>query len=565
MTTNLYDVVLVHPPSFYDFRKRVLFPGPIANTVATYTPVFIMFPLGLISIGSYLEDHGLKVKIFNLAESMLVDKNFDVESFLQRLNADIYGIDLHWSVHSQGAIKIAEICKKYHPDALVVLGGLTATYFADEIVKNFNFIDCVVNGEGEEPLFKLFINSRRLSRLDALYHTPNLTFFDKTKKIVVKTHSRKVEDTLDSFDFTRLRLVEPKIRTLTSSISKEKVWMLPICRGCLFNCVICGGSSYSYKKLMNREKPAFRSPKKLLEDFMILDELGIDSIFLFQDIRLGGKKYVEQLLNTLKDSKWSHIKNVGLELFYPASLSHIKRLSEKRPAEYIGISISPESGDETIRKTYGRIYSNEELLKTCQHCKNENIPLGVFFLVGLGHETVESLERTWNLWEKIGSIEKKVKTRARIFVEVGSMIFLDPGSLAFDNPDKYGYRLKFKSFYEYYQAMQKSPFWPHWISYETVNFNAQELANLMVKSEEKMLEYKRKYDIITDDRYRIRKMFIELEKIFISEYEKVIKISDPIEYDRRIKELALIAKDPVLARSYILTYKIMDDNKEESI
>lgn len=559
---NYYDVVLIHPPSFYDFRKRIWFPGPIANTVATYTPVFIMFPVGLISMGSYLEDRGLKVKIFNLAERMLVDKNFDAEAFLQKLNSDIYGIDLHWAVHSQGAIKIAEICKKYHPESLVVLGGFTATYFADEIVKNFNFIDCIVNGEGEEPIFKLFINSRTFSRLDAFYQTPNLTFFDKTQKKVIKTNYQKVRDNLDSFDFTRLQLVEPNARTLTSSISKEKVWMLPICRGCLLNCAICGGSSYSYKKLMNRDKPAFRSPKKLLEDFMILDELGINSIFLFQDIRLGGRKYVEQLLNTLNGSKWSHIKNVGLELFYPASVSHIKELSGKRPAEYIGISISPESGDETIRKIYGRAYSNEALLKTCEHCKRENVPLGVFFTTGLGHETLESIKITWSIWEKIGSIEKEVKTRSRIFVEVGSMILLDPGSLAFNYPNKYGYKLRFKNFYEYYQAMQKSPFWTHWISYETVNFNAQQLANLMMESEEKMLEYKRKYDIITDYMYKMRRMYIELEKIFISEYDKILKIPDSMEYNSRIKELAEISKDPILAWSYVLTHEISEDKKE---
>jgi len=551
---NSYDIVFLHPPSFYDFRKRIWFPGPIANTVATYTPAFIMFPVGLISMGSYLEDQGIRVKIYNLAEKMLVEKNFNVEEFLQKLEATIYGIDLHWVVHSQGAIKVAEICKKNHPDALVVLGGLTATCFSEEIVENFGFVDCVVNGEGEEPIYQLFKNVSKFNKLEAFYRTPNLTFFDRSKKMVVKTNYLKVVNDLDSFDFTRLRLVEPNTRTLTSSISQEKVWMLPICRGCLFNCATCGGSFYSYKRLMNRDKLAFRSPKRILEDFMILDEMGINSIFLFQDMRLGGKNYSEQLLNTLRGSRWSSIKNVGLELFYPASKSYIMNLSKNKPADYIGISISPESGDEAVREIYGRNYPNEALLRTCKYCKEENIPLGVFFMIGLGYDTFDSIKRTWTLWEKMGSIEKEVKTKSRIFVEVGSMIFLDPGSLAFYYPKKYGYKLKFRNFNDYYKSIEKSPFWIHWISYETINFNAQELANLMIESEKRMLEYKRKYNIITENSYKVRRIFVDLEKIFISEYDRIIKLSDSMEYDIRIRELAEISKDPIIAWSYILTH-----------
>ncbi|MEM3713458.1 MAG: radical SAM protein [Nitrososphaeria archaeon] len=549
-----YDVVLLHPPSFYDFRKKTLFPGPIASTVQSYTHVFLMFPIGLISIGAYLEDLGVKVRIFNLAEKMLTDRSFNVEEFLRKLNAIIYGIDLHWAVHSQGSIRIAEICKKYHPEAFIILGGLTATCFSEEIVKRFKFVDGIINGEGEEAIYYLFSNVKKFNKLDALYRSPNLTFFDDTKGTIIRTPHLKVANNIDFYDFTRLNLVEPNIRTLTSAISKEKVWMLPISRGCLLNCAICGGSSFSYRRLMCREKPAFRSPKKLLEDFMILDEQNIDSIFLFQDIRLGGKRYVDEFLSTFKRSKWARIKNVGLEFFYPSNKTYIENISKNRPADYIGISISPESGDESIRVNFGRPYTNQALLSTCRYCKEANIPIGVFFLTGLGHETIDSLNKTYKLWDKIGLTGKDIRTKAPIFVEVGAMILLDPGSLAFSNPGRYGYKLKFKNFYDYYQAMEKSPFWIHWISYETINFNTIELARLMIESEEKMLEYKRKYNNMEEKIYKIRRMYTELEKVFILEYDKINKIVDPKEYSSKIIELEEILKNPILARSFILTY-----------
>lgn len=543
-----YDVVLIHPPSLYDFREEIWFPGPTARTVPNYTPVFIMFPIGLISIGAYLQDQGVKVKIINLAEKMVTDKYFNVEQFLQRLDSNIYAIDLHWAIHSQGAIKIAEMCKNYHSDSKIILGGLTATCFADEIVSNFQFVDCIIRGEGEEPLFKLISN---INKADAFRQTPNLTFLDR-KKGIVRTENLKVLDNIDPLDFTRLKLVEPNTRTLTSPIFKTRLWNLPICRGCTFNCATCGGSSYSYKKLMNRNRPAFRSPKKLLEDFMILDEQRVHSIFLFQDPRLGGKKYVKQLLDTLEGSRWSHIRNVGFELFYPADRSFIRYLSENRPADNIGLSISPESGVESVRRVHGRNYSNEDLLRTCRCCREFNIPLGVFFMIGLGYETSETIRQMWSIWKKISLIEKKVKGRYHIFADFGPMIFLDPGSLAFDYPEKYGYRLKFKRFNDYYQAM-RSPHWMHWISYETLNMSTLDLANLILESSEEIINNKKDYGMITEKEHKQRKLRVALDRIFVSEFDEIMKIEDPDKRNDRIKELAEIAKDPLLSLSYVLT------------
>jgi hypothetical protein len=74
----IYDLVLLHPPTVYDFRKEMLFTGPISDVVPS-SPVFEMYPVGLTSIGDYLERYGLKVKIVNIANRMLLNPNFDVE------------------------------------------------------------------------------------------------------------------------------------------------------------------------------------------------------------------------------------------------------------------------------------------------------------------------------------------------------------------------------------------------------------------------------------------------------------------------------------------------------
>ncbi len=139
------DLILLHPPTLYDFRKRIGIHGPISDVVPS-TPVFEMYPIGFASLSEYLERHGLKVRIINLALKMLKDERFDVEKFLRRLHPVAFGLDLHWMAHVQGALAIAEIIKKFHPQTPVILGGLSATYYHEEILREYPYIDFVVPG-----------------------------------------------------------------------------------------------------------------------------------------------------------------------------------------------------------------------------------------------------------------------------------------------------------------------------------------------------------------------------------------------------------------------------------
>jgi len=142
-----YDAVLIHPPAVYDFRKLPLFPSAMGFTVEQVQ--FTKVPIGLISIADYLDRHGYKVVIDNLGERMVSDKDFDVEEHISNLTSEVFGIDLHWQHHAQGAIEIARICKKLHPESYIVIGGLTATCFHEEIISKYEFVDAVIRGVGE--------------------------------------------------------------------------------------------------------------------------------------------------------------------------------------------------------------------------------------------------------------------------------------------------------------------------------------------------------------------------------------------------------------------------------
>ena len=77
------DLVLLHAPHVYDFRKKILLYGPVSDLVPA-TPVFEMYPLGLTSITEYMEKAGYRTRIVNIAWRMLKDKKFNTEKFIKR-------------------------------------------------------------------------------------------------------------------------------------------------------------------------------------------------------------------------------------------------------------------------------------------------------------------------------------------------------------------------------------------------------------------------------------------------------------------------------------------------
>src|SRR5512139_3819891 len=167
------DLILLHPPTLYDFRKRPGIQGPISDVVPS-TPIFEMYPIGFASLSEYLERHGLKARIINVAMKMLKNEKFDVERLIQKNKPVAFGIDLHWMAHVQGTLALAEMIKRFHPDIPVILGGLSATYYHEELLRQYPFIDFVVRGDStEKPLLQLL---RSIKDGGGFQTIPNLTW-----------------------------------------------------------------------------------------------------------------------------------------------------------------------------------------------------------------------------------------------------------------------------------------------------------------------------------------------------------------------------------------------------
>jgi B12-binding domain/radical SAM domain protein len=465
------DLILLHAPSNYDFRERAIMYGPISDVIPS-TPIFEMYPIGLVSIGAYLEKNGIHTRIVNIANRMLKDKSFNVERFIGKLSATAFGIDLHWLPHAHGSLELARIVKELHPSMPVIMGGLSSTYFHRELIA-YPQVDYVVRGDSTEvPMLQLM---RRIKAGEPVDDIPNLSWKDKNG-VAHYNPMTWVPASLDDMPLDYSYPVKSvlKYRDL-ASMTPFRNWMdYPItcvvtCRGCNYECATCGGSRYSYKNSFGREKAAFRSPKLLVKDIVSIQRYLNGPVFVVGDIRQRGGDYADEFLWNMNYAKVSG--PIVLELFSPAGNEFFKKVRKAIPN--YNIQWSPDSTDEEVRRTFGKGYSNREIEGTIQSAlENGCKRFDLFFMIGLPQQTYSSVMQDAAY---LRGLLKEFEHYNKLFPFISPLApFVDPGSKVFENPDKYGYKFFYRSLEEHRQAL-KSPSWKYMLNYETAWMSRDEI------------------------------------------------------------------------------------------
>jgi len=456
------DLVLLHPPSVMDFRKRTLLLGPVSDLIPS-TPVFEMYPVGFVTLASYLESRDFEVRIVNIASRMLGSDGFNPEKFVKSLDAKMFGIDLHWMPHVQGALELARMVEKHQPDSPIVLGGFSASYYHEELMRTHPEIDFVLRGDSTERPMELLLAA--LASNKPLEGVPNLTWRENGKtRVNPLTH---VPENLDDIDLDYGLLVRKVLRYrdlqghLPYGNWKSNPMSIAVSvRGCVHNCVNCAGSCDSFARNFARKRPAFRSPELLAEDVDRAEDYLKGATFLVGDIRQAGKDYASRFLTELKRRKVTN--ELVLELFSPADREFASEVAKS--VENFNIQISPETHDETVRDAQGKHYTNAALEKTAESMLDVGCGrFDMFYMIGLPKQTQDSVEGTVRYAEKLF---ERFKGK-RLFPFISPLApFLDPGGNAFEEPDRHGFKL-FARGLEDHARLAMMPSWKHVLNYET--------------------------------------------------------------------------------------------------
>lgn len=538
------DLVLLHPPSFYDFRKRPFLYGPVSDVVPS-SSIFEMYPLGFSTILGYLESRGFDVRIVNLAARMLQDPGYDAENEIRSLRAKAFGIDLHWLAHAQGSLEVARLVKKHHGDTAVVFGGLTASYFHRQLMESPH-VDIVVRGDSTEPVLERLLEAEfKPPLLEAI---PNLTYRDERGKTRVNPLSF-VPENLDYISYGVSRMV-------TSILSHKEIrgylpyraWLespigaVFLCKGCNYNCKTCGGSRYAYRRFFGRDRPAFRSPEKVVEDLVDIRGYMKGPIFLVSDLRQAGKEYAERLLKEIGREK---VEGPLVFEFFTS----VDRGTASMIAQYcdnFSAEMSPESHDSGVMLAQGRAFTQASVERSLRNLLDAGCERAdVFFMIGLPTQTRESVLATVEYVDRLLNGLDDDRLKPFIAPLAPNM---DPGSIIFESPEENGYTVFFRDLMEY-RGVSHSLSWKYLLNYESRWLTRDELVDVTYEAAYRINRVKASHGLISETEAEKQQGRIALSWELSKEIDRRLQNGD----QSQVEELARrIIGEPGLIEEYSL-------------
>lgn len=197
---------------------------------------------GILYLASHLRRHGVEAVVqLSARDESPAALRRSLASVLGRVRPRLVGISLKWFHHLARGLLVARLVKELDPEAEVVLGGNTASFFWRELLARAG-VDHVALGDGEVPLLALAQGERSppnvVSR-GAAGGTPALRYVQGAASAEVHYSH-----------FRELFLSEQDLQSFSG-------WVAPG-KGCGENCLYCSGTRGLQKATFGRATPFLR-------------------------------------------------------------------------------------------------------------------------------------------------------------------------------------------------------------------------------------------------------------------------------------------------------------------
>jgi len=238
------------------------------------------------------------------------------------------------------------------------------------------------------------------------------------------------------------------------------------------------------------------------------------------DLLQAGEDYAGRFLEAVKRHR---IKNeLTVEFFTPPPESFIKKVADC--IENFNVEVSPESHDARVRKAFGKHYENKELERMMATLLDAGCRrIDVFFMVGLPYQDYASVMETVGYCDEL--LQKFGSTRRLLPMIAPLAPFIDPGSSIFEEPEKFGYRLFYKTLKEHRQAMLM-PSWKYTLNYETEWMKREDIVRATYDGALRLVDIKEKYQVIGKKNAAMIREHIEKAKVLIGRIDSSGHIDD---------------------------------------
>ncbi len=441
------DVLFLHVPKFRNYYK------PLGRFSFIHLP-----PVGLLGLADYLRVNHCSTRVIHLGVEHYKYGGIDLPGILAEHQPALVGLGLHWHFQSYDVIETARQIKKVRPDVPIVLGGFTASFFAEEILRTFDCVDFVIRGDAEKPLLELL---RQREGGGGLQHVPNLAFRQDGQVCLSPVRyvaDSSVLDSVSHTDFTLMKDYPSFIESfskymfldgLSAAAQKalfkwKRTYPMNLGRGCVHHCSYCGGAAPAQSLINDRKVPCLRSVESVLSSLQDLERFGFEATSLPLD-PLPPRQAEEYYLRIFEGMRKLNIR-LGMEVeryFLPTR--EFLRSFHDLPGKDCFVTLSPNSHSEEIRRKNGFYrYSNEELEECLNTMEEIGVNCALFFACGLPFESAQDLEAMARYQAQLRRRFKRVQIKTGI-------IEIEPASPMSLNPEAFGIRLHRSTFADYYR------------------------------------------------------------------------------------------------------------------
>ncbi|NMW20263.1 MAG: magnesium-protoporphyrin IX monomethyl ester anaerobic oxidative cyclase [Chlorobiaceae bacterium] len=348
-----------------------------AEIAGNWTPSWVAY------IGGALKQAGFdQVKFVDAMADDIPDDQ--IEEIIRKNKPDVVmATNITPSIFKAQAIM--KIAKKVNPKIRTIMGGIHSTFMYPQVLSEAPETDYVVRGEGEEVTVNLIREIAAGTDMQNRGEITGIAYIDDEGKVFATAAHPVIED-LDTlspdwslYDWDKYIYTPLNCRLAVPNFA----------RGCPFTCTFC-----SQWQFWRRYRA--RSPKLFVDEIEVLVKQHKVGFFILADEEptINKQKFVslcQELIDRKLDVTWG-INTRVTDIMRDADL-----LPFFRKAGLVHVSLGTEAASQMNLNRFRKETTIEENKLAIKLLQKNGIVAEAQFVMGLEHETPETIEETYQL------------------------------------------------------------------------------------------------------------------------------------------------------------------------
>jgi len=359
-----------------------------------YKRGFLNPPMSLCYLAAALEKAGHAVKIID-GEAQGLSTGAIIREAAE-YKPDLFGLT-STSIDFEKTIALIVSLKGRFPEIPVIFGGTHINIFGNRVLKENPAIDFGCIGDGEDMIIELldvFVSPEK----NKIENVKGLVF--RRDGTVIQNVHRPIEPALDRYPFPARHLLNNQ---LYARVVPRKGYVATASfmssRGCPYSCIYCA------VKNIHGQNVRLRTAENVVEELnLIVNKMRICHVAFNDDCLTLNKERMYQICSGIRKAKlkftWEGLSR--------ADLVDKELLTEMKQTGLVRLSYGIESGNPRILQFLRKNETLEQISRAFKISREVGIATRGSVLIGVPHETRETVRDTFNFVRKLDGLDEVV-------------------------------------------------------------------------------------------------------------------------------------------------------------